>query len=209
MSVSVAMAEGLLQVLRNRFEGSTLSDLLNSQIYTKYGLQPDALSGSSQSHSSTLDPEEESKSEATFSEEETESPKVKAEPLKAEAEPVKGKTEPPMAQSDSQLFNQLLVTEGMALPPGMKEAASGESGAGRGGQRGGSKSWVPPPREVGRQGRACRGARSLLHEKVHWKRVSIFLPWTSIMYSPCCLSSVSLEKEGPFSRISSSSLPDY
>lgn len=144
MSVSVAMAEGLLQVLRNRFEGSTLSDLLNSQIYTKYGLQPDALSGSSQSHSSTLDPEEESKSEATFSEEETESPKVKAEPLKAEAEPVKGKTEPPMAQSDSQLFNQLLVTEGMALPPGMKEAASGESGAGRGGQRGGSKSWVPP-----------------------------------------------------------------
>lgn len=148
MSVSVAMAEGLLQVLRNRFEGSTLSDLLNSQIYTKYGLQPDTLSGlsSSQSHSSTPDPEEESKSEANFSEEETESPKVKAKPLKAEAEPVKGKTEPPMAQSDSQLFNQLLVTEGMALPPGMKEAASGESGAGRGGQRGGSKSWVPPQR---------------------------------------------------------------
>lgn len=147
MSVSVAMAEGLLQVLRNRFEGSTLSDLLNSQIYTKYGLQPDALSGSSssQSHSSTPDPEEESKSEANFSEKEIESPKVKAEPLKAEAEPVKGKTEPPMAQSDSQLFNQLLVTEGMALPPGMKDAASGESGAaGRGGQRGGSKSWVPP-----------------------------------------------------------------
>lgn len=152
ISVPVTMAESLLQVLRDRFEGSTLSDLLNSQIYTKYRLQPDALSGSSssQNHSSTPDPEEESKSEATFSEEETESPKVKAEPPKAEAEPVKGKTEPPMAQSDSQLFNQLLVTEGMALPSGMKEAASGESGAGRGGQRGGSKSWVPP-REVGGQ----------------------------------------------------------
>ena len=81
---------------------------------------------------------------------------MKAEPLKAEAEPVKGKTELPMAQSDSQLFNQLLVTEGMALPPGMKEAASGESGAGRGGQRGGSKSWVPP-REVGCQ----RGGRAV------------------------------------------------
>ncbi|XP_027814901.1 cullin-9 isoform X2 [Ovis aries] len=126
ISVPVTMAESLLQVLRDRFEGSTLSDLLNSQIYTKYRLQPDALSGSSssQNHSSTPDPEEESKSEATFSEEETESPKVKAEPSKAEAEPVKGKTEPPMAQSDSQLFNQLLVTEGMALPSGMKEAAS-------------------------------------------------------------------------------------
>ena len=84
ISVPVAMAESLLQVLRNRFEGSTLSDLLNSQIYTKYGLQPDALSGSSssQNHSSTPDPEEESKSEATFSEEETESPNVKAPPGK-------------------------------------------------------------------------------------------------------------------------------
>ncbi|XP_015984164.2 cullin-9 isoform X1 [Rousettus aegyptiacus] len=126
ISVPIEVAEGLLQVLRNRFEGSTLSDLLNSQIYTKYGLQPDELSSSSssRSHPCTPDPEEESRSEAKFSEEETESSKAKAEPPKAEAEPAKGKTEPPMAQSDSQLFNQLLVTEGMALPPEMKEAAS-------------------------------------------------------------------------------------
>lgn len=145
------MAEGLLQVLSNRFEGSTLSDLLNSKVYTKYGLRPDELgsSSSSRSHSCTPDPEEESKLEANFSEEETESPKAKAEP--AEAEPVKGKTEPTIAQSDSQLFNQLLVTEGMALPPEVKEEASGESEAWRGWQRSCNKSWVVP-REVGSQG---------------------------------------------------------
>ncbi|KAM5286214.1 cullin-9 isoform 1-T1 [Hipposideros larvatus] len=126
ISVPVEVAEGLLQVLSNRFQGSALSDLLNSQIYTKYGLQPGELSSSSSSRSRyyTPDPEEESRPEANFSEEETESPKAKAEPPKAEAEPAKGKTEPPMAQSDSELFNQLLVTEGMALPPKMKEAAS-------------------------------------------------------------------------------------
>uniref|UniRef100_A0A8C7AZL3 Cullin 9 n=1 Tax=Neovison vison TaxID=452646 RepID=A0A8C7AZL3_NEOVI len=146
LSVPVEMAEGLLQVLSSRFEGSTLRDLLSSQIYTKYGLLPDELSisSSSRSHSCNLDAEEESKSEATFSEEETESPKAKAEPPRADAEPAKGKTEPPMAQSDSQLFNQLLVMEGMALPPEMKEAASGESGAGRGGQRSWNESWVVP-----------------------------------------------------------------
>ncbi|KAB1261285.1 Cullin-9, partial [Camelus dromedarius] len=126
ISVPITMAEGLLQVLSNRFEGSTLSDLVNSQIYTKYGLLPDTLSSSSssQSHSCTPDAEEESKSEASFSEEETETPKAKAEALKAEAEPAKGKTEPSVAQSDSQLFNQLLVTEGMVLPLETKEAAS-------------------------------------------------------------------------------------
>ncbi|XP_040329508.1 cullin-9 isoform X8 [Herpailurus yagouaroundi] len=126
ISVPVEMAEGLLQVLNNRFEGSTLSDLLNSQIYTKYALLPDELSisSSSRSHSCSPNPEEESKLEVNFSEEETESPKAKAEPPKADADTAKGKTEPPMAQSDSQLFNQLLVTEGMVLPPEMKEAAS-------------------------------------------------------------------------------------
>ncbi|GAB5571538.1 cullin-9 isoform X3 [Prionailurus iriomotensis] len=126
ISVPVEMAEGLLQVLSNRFEGSTLSDLLNSQIYTKYALLPDELSisSSSRSHSCSPNPEEESKLEVNFSEEETESPKAKAEPPKADADTAKGKTEPPMAQSDSQLFNQLLVTEGMVLPPEMKEAAS-------------------------------------------------------------------------------------
>uniref|UniRef100_A0A8C9E8J2 Cullin-9 n=1 Tax=Phocoena sinus TaxID=42100 RepID=A0A8C9E8J2_PHOSS len=124
ISVPIAMAEDLLQVLSNRFEGSALSDLLNSQIYTKYGLPPKALSSSSSSRSHSSSPvlEEESKSEANFSEEEAESPKAK--PLKLEAEPARGKTEPPMAQSDSQLFNQLLVTEGIALPAEMKEAAS-------------------------------------------------------------------------------------
>ncbi|XP_007934405.1 cullin-9 [Orycteropus afer afer] len=125
ISVSIEKAEGLLQVLRNRFEGSLLSDLLNSQIYTKYGLLPEELSSlsSSRSHSCTPDPEE-FKSEANFSEEESESPKAKAEPPEAEAEPTQVKAELPMAQSDSQLFNQLLVTEGMDLPPEMKEAAT-------------------------------------------------------------------------------------
>uniref|UniRef100_A0A9L0K731 Cullin 9 n=1 Tax=Equus asinus TaxID=9793 RepID=A0A9L0K731_EQUAS len=83
-SVPIEMAEGLLQVLSNRFEGSTLSDLLNSQIYTKYGLLPDepSSSSSSRSHSCTPDAEEESKSEVTFSGEEAESLKAKAEPPK-------------------------------------------------------------------------------------------------------------------------------
>ncbi|XP_015427697.1 PREDICTED: cullin-9 [Myotis davidii] len=126
ISVPKEVAEGLLQVLWNRFEGSTLSDLLNSKIYTKYGLRPDKLSSSSysRSRSCTPGPEEELKSEARFSEEETESPKAKAEPHKAEAEAAKGKTQRPMAQSDSQLFNRLLLTEGMALSPKVKEAAS-------------------------------------------------------------------------------------
>ncbi|XP_004379540.1 cullin-9 [Trichechus manatus latirostris] len=126
ISVPVEMAEGLLQVLRNRFEDSTLSDLLNSQIYTKYGLLPDELSSSSssRSHFCTPDPEEESKSEADFSEDETESSKAKAGSPKAETGPAKAKAEPPMAQSDSQLFNQLLVAEGLALPPEIKETAS-------------------------------------------------------------------------------------
>lgn len=130
------VAEGLLQVLWNRFEGSTLSDLLNSKIYTKYGQQPHELSSSSssRSRSCTPDPEEELKSEARFSEEETESLEAKAEPHKAEAKLVEGKSEPRMAQSDSQLFNQLLLTEGMSLSPEIKEAASGESRAGRGRQ---------------------------------------------------------------------------
>ncbi|XP_045699196.1 cullin-9 [Phyllostomus hastatus] len=125
ISVPREVAEGLLQVLSNRFEGSTLRDLLNSHIYTKYGQRPDALgsSPSSRSHSCALGPEGESRLEAKFSRDETKSSKAKAEPHKAEAEPAKGKTEPPMAQSDSQLFNQLLVTEGMALPPEIKEAA--------------------------------------------------------------------------------------
>ncbi|XP_060045824.1 cullin-9 isoform X2 [Erinaceus europaeus] len=125
ISVPIEVAEGLLRVLSSRFEGSTLSDLLSSQIYTKYGLPRDELSSSSSSHSpsSTPDPEEEFRSEASFSEEEAESPQGKAERPEAEAEPAIVKTEPPMAQSDSQLFNQLLKTEGMALPPEMKEAA--------------------------------------------------------------------------------------
>ncbi|XP_053456966.1 cullin-9 isoform X1 [Nycticebus coucang] len=125
ISVPIEMAEGLLQVLSNRFEGSTLNDLLNSQIYTKYGLLLDILSSSStsRSHSYTPDPQEESKLETSFSEEENESPKAKAETLKAEAEHPKAKIESPMAQSDSQLFNQLLVTERMTLPPEVKETA--------------------------------------------------------------------------------------
>uniref|UniRef100_A0A8C5KJ64 Cullin-9 n=1 Tax=Jaculus jaculus TaxID=51337 RepID=A0A8C5KJ64_JACJA len=124
ISVPIEMAEGLLQVLSSRFEGSTLCDLLNSQIYTKYGLLPDELSSlsSSRSGSSTPDPDEESKSASSLLEE-TGSPKAEAEPLKVEAEPAKVKTEPPKAQSDSQLFNQLLVAEGMALSAETKEAA--------------------------------------------------------------------------------------
>ncbi|XP_020012824.2 cullin-9 isoform X2 [Castor canadensis] len=126
LSVPVEMAEGLLQTLSNRFEGNLLCDLLNSQIYTKYGLLRDELSSlsSSRSHSCTPDAEEVSKSAASFLEEETKSPKAKAEPPKAEAEPANVKTESPMAQSDSQLFNQLLVTEGMVLSSETKEEAS-------------------------------------------------------------------------------------
>lgn len=130
------VAEGVLQVLWNRFEGSTLSDLLNSKIYTKYGLRPAELSSSSSSpsRSVTPEPEEEFKPEARVSEEETEFSAATAEPHTAEAEPANGETEPPVAQSDSQLFNQLLLTEGLSLSPKIKEAANGELRAGRGGQ---------------------------------------------------------------------------
>lgn len=133
----VEMAEGLLQILRSRLEGSTLCDLLNSQIYTKYGLLSDepSTSSSSRSHSCTPDPQEESKSEASFSEEEPECPGAKTKPSEAEAEPAKARTELPMAQSDLELFNKLLAAEGMAIPPKMKEAASGESQSGSREQR--------------------------------------------------------------------------
>ncbi|XP_059100118.1 cullin-9 [Peromyscus eremicus] len=119
ISVPIEMAEGVLQVLSNRFQGSNLCDLLNSQIYTKYGLMPEELSSlsSSRSPSCTPEPEEESKSAASSSEEEAESCKAKAEPASA-------KTESSKAQSDSQLFSQLLVIEGMALSPETQEAAA-------------------------------------------------------------------------------------
>ncbi|XP_060225533.1 cullin-9 [Meriones unguiculatus] len=120
LSVPTEMAEGVLQVLTSRLEGSNLCDLLSSRIYTKYGLLPEELSSlpSSRSRSCTPEPEEEPKSAASLSEEE--------EPCKAkaEAEPAAAKTESPKAQSDSQLFNQLLVTEGVALSPETQEAAS-------------------------------------------------------------------------------------
>lgn len=122
----------MLQVLSKRFEGSNLCDLLNSQIYTKYGLMPEELSSlsSSWSHSCTPEPEEESKSAASFSEDEAESCKANTESSKAEAEPAGAKTESSKAQSDSQLFSQLLVTEGMALSPETQEAAAGELSSG-------------------------------------------------------------------------------
>lgn len=128
----IEMAEGVLQVLSNSFEGSNLCDLLNSHIYTKYGLLPKEPGSlpSSRSHSCTPKPEEGSKSAGSFSEKE-ESGNAKAGPPKAEAEPAGAKTDSPKAQSDSQLFNQLLVTEGMVLPPETQEAASGEFSSGR------------------------------------------------------------------------------
>ncbi|XP_045428592.1 cullin-9 isoform X1 [Pipistrellus kuhlii] len=134
ISVPKEVAEGVLQILQNRFEGSTLSDLLNSKIYTKYGLRPAELSSSSSSpsRSVTPDPEEEFKPEARFSEEETAFSAATAEPHIAEAEPAKGEAEPPVAQSDSQLFNQLLLTEGLSLSPEIKEAASEMASALRG-----------------------------------------------------------------------------
>ncbi|ERE90640.1 cullin-9-like protein [Cricetulus griseus] len=124
ISVPREMAEGVLQVLSNRFEGSNLCDLLNSQIYTKYGLMPEDMSSlpSSRSHSCTPELEEESKSAASISEEEAESCKAKIEA--SEAGPAGPKMECPKAQSDSQLFSQLLVKEGMALSPETQEAAT-------------------------------------------------------------------------------------
>lgn len=135
ISVPVEMAEGVLQALRNRFEGSNLCDLLSSHIYTKYGLPPKEQGSlqSSRSHSCTPEPEEGSKSAASFSEKE-ESCKAEAVPPKAEMEPAGTKTESPKAQSDSQLFNQLLMAEGMVLSPETQEAATGEFGSGREGK---------------------------------------------------------------------------
>lgn len=125
LSVPIEMAEGVLQVLSNRFEGSNLCDLLNSRIYTKYGLLPKELGSlpSSRRHSCSPEPEEGSRSAANFSEKE-EACRANAVPPEAEMELASAKTEPPKAQSDSQLFNQLLVTEGMTLPPETQEAAT-------------------------------------------------------------------------------------
>ncbi|XP_031203400.1 cullin-9 isoform X4 [Mastomys coucha] len=125
ISVPVEMAEGVLQALRNRFEGSNLCDLLSSHVYTKYGLPPKEQGSlqSSRSHSCTPEPEEGSKSAASFSEKE-EPCKAEAVPPKAEMEPAGTKTESPKAQSDAQLFNQLLMAEGMVLSPETQEAAT-------------------------------------------------------------------------------------
>lgn len=131
----VEMAEGLLQVLSNRLEGSSRCDLLNSHIYAKYGQPPKELGSgpSSRSHSCTPEPEEGPQSATSFSERE-ESCSAKVVPPKAEMEPKGAKTESPKAQSDSQLFNQLLVAEGMALSPETQEAATGEFGSGKEGK---------------------------------------------------------------------------
>ncbi|GAB1301121.1 Cullin-9 [Apodemus speciosus] len=126
LSVPVEAAEGLLQVLSNRLEGGSRCDLLNSHIYAKYGLPPKELGSSmpsSRSCSCTPEPEEGPQSAASFSEKE-ESCSTKAVPPKAEMEPTGAKMESPKAQSDSQLFNQLLVAEGMALSPETQEAAT-------------------------------------------------------------------------------------
>lgn len=129
------MAKGLLQVLEDRLEGTTLSDLLSSQIYIKYGRLPSALGSSpSPSHSCTSDPQEESHAQAPFSKgDDAESSTAKAEDLTAEIEAAAtGQIAPPVAQTDTQLFKQLVVSEGMTLPPEVELTVSGESEAWRG-----------------------------------------------------------------------------
>lgn len=68
-----------------------------------------------------------------------------------------------------------------------------------------------PPEKWVVSGEARCGARSLLSEKVRWELASIFLPWTLIMLTTSVLlpSFRVPGKGGPFSRVSSSSLPDY
>ncbi|XP_040839355.1 cullin-9 isoform X1 [Ochotona curzoniae] len=126
LSVPVEMAEDLLRTLANRFEGHTLSELLSSQVYAKYRLPAEELSSSlsSRSHCRTPDPGEDCRVEASSSEDEAEPHKAKAELPEAETRPAKAKAKPLVAQSDSQLFNHLLVTEGMTLPPEVKTEAN-------------------------------------------------------------------------------------
>lgn len=128
LAVPMEMAKGLLQVLEDRLEGTTLSDLLSSQIYIKYGHLPRALGSSpSPSHSCTSDPQEESHAQTPFSKgDDAESSAAKAEDPTAEIEAAAtGQTAPPVAQSDTQLFKQLVVSEGMTLPPDMELTVSG------------------------------------------------------------------------------------
>lgn len=162
LSVPVEMAEDLLRTLANRFEGHTLSELLSSQVYAKYRLPAEELSSSlsSRSHCRTPDPGEDCRVEASSSEDEAEPHKAKAELPEAETRPAKAKAKPLVAQSDSQLFNHLLVTEGMTLPPEVKTEANGESNSG-GGVNGPScwtKPWMVFVAEIGYRER--RGVRS-------------------------------------------------
>uniref|UniRef100_A0A5F8GJ24 Cullin 9 n=1 Tax=Monodelphis domestica TaxID=13616 RepID=A0A5F8GJ24_MONDO len=91
LSVSMELAQRLVLALSGQCQGSTLSDLLSSHVYNKYGPQPNTGN---------------SASPAPVAPQDTCTPKASL------PEKIKVEAEPPKAQNDSQLFNQLLVAEG-------------------------------------------------------------------------------------------------
>ncbi|XP_074166944.1 cullin-9 isoform X1 [Sminthopsis crassicaudata] len=103
LSVPMELAQKLVLALSGQCQGSTHSDLLSSHVYSKYGPQPNT------GHSV---------SPAPVVSQDTCTPKASL------PEKIKVEAEPPKAQNDSQLFNQLLVAEGLVLPPELKESAS-------------------------------------------------------------------------------------
>uniref|UniRef100_A0A5F8GSX7 Cullin 9 n=1 Tax=Monodelphis domestica TaxID=13616 RepID=A0A5F8GSX7_MONDO len=92
LSVSMELAQRLVLALSGQCQGSTLSDLLSSHVYNKYGPQPNTGN---------------SASPAPVAPQDTCTPKASL------PEKIKVEAEPPKAQNDSQLFNQLLVAEGL------------------------------------------------------------------------------------------------
>ncbi|KAM9383000.1 cullin-9-like [Phaethornis superciliosus] len=109
LSVSVELAQKVLQVLERRCEGSTQRDLRGSRIYTKYFLSKGAEQGGG---GSTAVSSEGASCRSTVSE------ATRAKPGK---EDLSAATVPPgaptaAAKSDSELFSELLEREGLFFP---------------------------------------------------------------------------------------------
>uniref|UniRef100_A0A5F8GYE1 Cullin 9 n=1 Tax=Monodelphis domestica TaxID=13616 RepID=A0A5F8GYE1_MONDO len=91
LSVSMELAQRLVLALSGQCQGSTLSDLLSSHVYNKYGPQPNTGN---------------SASPAPVAPQDTCTPKASL------PEKIKVEAEPPKAQNDSQLFNHLVGSAG-------------------------------------------------------------------------------------------------
>lgn len=116
LSVSVELAQKVLQVLEKRCQGSAQRDLRGSHVYAKYSLSRGAEQDGSQSTAVSSEGAGWRSPEATVAEAAKEELSTAAELPRAPAVAMK---------SDSQLFSELLEREGLFLPEVTEEQSKG------------------------------------------------------------------------------------